>query len=103
MPNFFSVPITFATTGDQTLVTGVAAKMVQIFKILITAAGTTNLVFKDGTGGTALTGPLPFATNEQLSLPFDTTPIFFASPGNNFVVNSSTAVQVSGVVWYSQR
>ena len=91
------------STGDNTLVAGVAAKLVQVFQIFFTAAGATNLTFKDGTGGTALTGAMSFTTNQQFSLPYDKSPHVFASPGNAFVLNSSTGVQVSGVVWFTQK
>jgi hypothetical protein len=85
------------------LVTAVAGKLVQVFQIFFTSAGATNLTFKDGTGGTALTGAMSFTTNQQFSLVYDTTPHFFASPGNAFVLNSSTGVQISGVIWFTQR
>ena len=103
MPIFSQTPITFSSTGDNALITAVAGKLIQVFQIFITSAGATNLTFKDGTGGTALTGAMSFTTNQQFSLLFDTTPHFFASPGNAFVLNSSTGVQVSGVVWFTQR
>jgi hypothetical protein len=103
MPNLSIASISFTASGDNTVVAGVSEKIIQVFKLVITAAGTTNLVFKDGTAGTALTGPIPFVANEQLLLAFDTTPHFAASPGNNFVVNSSISVQVSGAVWFIQR
>jgi len=103
MPIFSSTSITFSSTGDNTLVAGVAGKLVQVFQIFFSAAGATTLQFKDGAGGTALTGAMSFTTSQQFSLPYDTTPHFFASPGNAFVLNSSTGVQVSGVIWFTQR
>jgi len=103
MPIFSQTPITFSSTGDNVLVTAVSSKLVQIFQIFFTTAGATNLQLKDGVAGTALTGAMSFTTNQQFSLLFDTTPHFFASPGNAFVLNSSTGVQVSGVVWFTQR
>lgn len=103
MPIFSQTPITFSGTGDQSLVTAVAGKLIQVFQIFFTAAGATNLTFKDGTGGTTLTGAMSFTTGQQFSLLYDTTPHFFASPGNAFVLNSSTGVQVSGTVWFTQK
>lgn len=103
MPIFSQTPITFSSTGDNALVTAVAGKLIQVFQIFFTAAGATNLVFKDGTGGTALTGAMSFTTNQQYSLPYVAVPHFFASPGNAFVLNSSTGVQVSGVLWFTQK
>lgn len=103
MPIFSQTPITFSSTGDNALVSAVSGKLIQVFQIFFTAAGATNLQFKDGVAGTALTGAMSFTTNQQFSLPYDTTPHFFASPGNAFVLNSSTGIQVSGVIWFTQR
>ena len=103
MPVFSQTPITFSATGDNALITAVAGKLVQVFQIFFTAAGATNLTIKDGVGGTALTGAMSFTTNGQLTLPYVSVPHFFASPGNAFVLNSSTGVQISGTVWYTQK
>jgi hypothetical protein len=104
MPNLSLAAINFATTGDHTLVAGVAGQIITVFKIFLVVSIAATLTFKDGTGGTALTGAMSLAANESLTFPFDTTPWFFASPGNNFVLTQTTTLaQVSGTIYYIQR
>ena len=99
-----SAAINFATAGDQTLVTGVAGQIVTVYKLFLVSSLAATLTFKDGTGGTALTGPMSIAANGSLTFPFDTTAWFFASPGNNFVLTQTTTTsQISGRIYYSQR
>ena len=101
MPNFSTAAITFNTTGDNTLVAGATGKIIQVFKLFVVVSAITNLTFKDGT--TAQSGALPMLANGSAFFAFDTTPWFFASPGNNFVLNQSGTAQVSGTIYYIQR
>jgi hypothetical protein len=94
--------INFNTAADQTLVAGVAGQIITVFKIFLVSSIAATLTFKDGT--TALTGAMSIAANGSLTFPFDTTPWFFASPGNNFVLTQTTTLsQISGRIYYSQR
>jgi hypothetical protein len=94
--------INFNTAGDQTLVAGVAGQIIQVFKIFFVVSAAATLTFKDG--GSALTGAMSFTANGSLTFAFDTTPWFFASPGNSFVLTqTTTTAQVSGRIYYSQR
>lgn len=96
--------INFATTGDNTLVAGVAGQIITVYKIFLVVTTTAvALTFKDGTAGTALTGAITPTPGTPLIFQFETTPWFFASPGNNFVLNQSGTSQVSGRIYYSQR
>jgi hypothetical protein len=101
--NFSTTAINFASAGDNTLVTGISGKIISVFKIFFVVSLPTNLIFKDGTGGTALTGAIPVPANGSLTFTFDTTPWFTASFGNNFVLNQSSTAQISGTVYYFQR
>ena len=101
MPNLSLAAINFASTGDNTLVAGVAGKIISVFKIFFVVSAATNLVFKDGT--TALTGAMSMSANGSLTFAYDSTPWFFASPGNNFVLNQSGLAQISGDIYYIQR
>jgi hypothetical protein len=102
MPNLALAAISFTATGDNTLVTGVAGKIISVYKIYLAASAATNLTFKDG-ASTTQSGAIPMAVNGQLVFVYDTTPWFFASPGNNFVLNQSGTAQVSGTIYYIQR
>ncbi len=93
--------INFASTGDNTLVTGVAGKIITVLRLFLVVSIATNLIFKDGT--TALTRAMSMSANGSLTFPYDATPYFFTSPGNNFILNQSTTAQISGEIYYFQR
>jgi hypothetical protein len=97
--------ISFTTTGDNTVIAGVAGKVITIVSMVLVSTGTTNITVKDGTGGTALSGAMPLAAGVPLVLPPDPTVDWYQSAvaGNNFVLNQSGAVQISGTVWYVQN
>lgn len=94
-----STIINFNTVGDNTVVTGVVSTTIRIFKIFLMANGVTELTFKDGTN--ALTGPM-LLTNGSIILDLDSEPWFVTSSGENFVIGSSSGVQISGRVYYTQ-
>lgn len=102
--NLSSTAINFNTAGDQTLVAGIAGQIITVYQIFFVVSAAATLTFRDGTGGTALTGAMSFTANGSLTFPFDTQPWFFASPGNNFVLTqTTTTAQVSGRIYYIQR
>jgi hypothetical protein len=102
------VQINFASSGDNTLVpaltvpagSGMRPPFMYIWSFALVIGGASNLVFKDG--GNPITGALPMLANGSINEPKTDIPHFVISPGNNFVLNSSNAVQVSGWVIYSQ-
>lgn len=89
--------INFAGAGDVAIVPD-DGKVRTIVKISFTVAGATNITFK--TGGTSRSGPYPFTANMSLVYDYDQVGWFSAAAGENFIINSSAAVQVSGTVWY---
>lgn len=102
MPDYSSVlsaPVTFAASGDNTLVAAVAGKVIKLVRIFVVAAAATNLTFKDG--AVALSGALPMTANGSVTLDLSDSPWFSTSSvSNNLILNSSAAVQVSGTVYY---
>ena len=94
-----SAIINFNTSGDNTIITGIPANTIRIFKIFLMANGVTELTVKDGT--TALTGPM-LLTNGSLTLDLDSEPWFVTSAGEHFVLGSSQNVQISGRVYFTQ-
>lgn len=95
-----SLAYTTASSGDIAAVPAVAGQIIRVYRLLLVIGGTTNITFKDGT--TALTGALPFVVNNQLLLPFDGEPWFTTSQSGQFTINGSQAVQVSGIVYFTQ-
>lgn len=93
--------ISFAGSGDNTVVAGVALKTVRIFKMFFTVASATTITFKDTTP-TSFTGAMTLNAGGSFTLDFDTEPWFLTATAKGFVITSSNAVQVSGAVWYTQ-
>lgn len=90
------VPITFSASGDTPVVAaGGAGKVTQVLALIITVAGATTITAKQGS--TALTGAMSLATGVPLNLPFTGVPYFTTAANAAFILNSSNAVQVSGM------
>lgn len=89
--------ISFAASGDNIIVGGLTSKSIKVLQFFLVMAGATNLTLKSGT--TALSGALTFLTDGTFVLDYIQLPIT-CNAADNFVINSSQAVQVSGMVWY---
>ena len=104
------IPINFVTTGDNTVVAAVAGKTIQVYGLFLVVTTTAvALTFKDGTGGTALTGPMTVSAGTPLvlGLPInaDSAPLFTTSNvANAFVIGQGAgASQVSGTCYFVQE
>jgi hypothetical protein len=93
--------INFAGGGDSIIFPGVAGLIIRVYRYFVVVGGATNLTYRDG--ATALTGPVPLAANEAMVFTLDTKAWYTCSPGNNFIINSSNPVQVSGRAYCTQR
>lgn len=96
-----SAVINTAALGDSTLIAAVAGKTIHIVDMILTVAAATTLTFKDGAA--AISGPLfAPAGGAQFILHENPNSEWFATtnPANNFVLNSTVAVQLSGIVHY---
>ena len=99
-PNTYVTAINFSSSGDNIIVSHPAAGPIHVYGIIFTVAGATNITFKNGT--TAQSGPVVFTGNgSSMTVPVNNYPIFWTDPGNDFVMNSSNAVQVSGSLYYT--
>ena len=99
----YKADLNFATSGNNTVITGVAGKRIAIDFVAIRVGGssTTTIQLKDGS--TAYGGSYEMAGHEALV--FENTfrnhdGVITLSEGQSFVVNSSDAVQVSGFARY---
>jgi hypothetical protein len=98
--------LTFATinissSGDNTVIAGVSGKIIKIYRMLMLANSSASITFKDG-ASTSLTGPMLFGGSGGMVLDFQEEPWFTTSATNDFIVNLSSAVQVSGSIYYIQ-
>ena len=95
--------ISFSASGDNTLVAGIASKIVRVYRIFLVVSAATNLTFVDGTpGGTNFDGALAMSANGGLTLDFSEEPWFVTSAGNAFVLNQSGSAQIGGCIYYQQ-
>lgn len=84
--------VSFSSSGDNTIVAGVAGQTIRVISLVLGAATQTNLTLKDG--ATARSGAIP---TTSLVLDLDSKP-FICGVGNSFVINSSVATSVGGMV-----
>ncbi|TKJ24798.1 MAG: hypothetical protein CEE41_05155 [Hadesarchaea archaeon B3_Hades] len=93
-----SAIIDFATSGDHTIVSGVAGQKIKITSLVFTVAGETNITLMDG--AVAFTGPMDFGGENEPRGMVDTQGFlpYELSEEQPFVINSSAAVQISGYV-----
>lgn len=96
-----STPISFSSSGANTIISAVTGKIVRIYRLFLVVAGATNLTMED-TASNAFSGALPMTTNGSITLDFESEPWFTTTAGNGFAMNSSSGVQVSGAVYYTQ-
>lgn len=99
LPYLSRASINFATSGDNTIVAAdTNSNRIVVYRIWLVVGGTTNLTFKDN-----LTSPaaVPLATNEGVTFDVSGEPWFITDPNTAFKINSSVAVQVSGICFYA--
>lgn len=94
--------LNFNSSGDNSAIAASTGKTIKVWKIWFTVAGAVNITFKDGTGGTALSGATVLTQNgSSMTLYYDGSPHWVTSPGNAFVMNLSSGVAVTGQVYYT--
>jgi hypothetical protein len=91
-----------ASSGDNTLVSAVAAKKIRVHSVFMVAAGAVNVRFEDGAGGTALTGQMNLATNGGFVLPFNPVGWFETTANTLLNLELSAAVSVDGSLQYTE-
>ena len=92
--------INFSAAGLNTVIPGIAGQGIWVYRYFLVVASATNLTYFDGAN--QLTGAVPLAANEAMVFTFDTRPWYECDLGNDFIINNSNAVQVSGRVYYIQ-
>jgi len=104
--------ISVSAAGDNTIIAGVAGKVITVVALILSnnVATAQNIIIKDGTGGTALSGAIALPVGSvgggpAFILPPDPTVDWFQAlvAGNSLVLNLSAATAVGGVIWYVQN
>lgn len=92
--------ISASSSGDNTIITGVAGKPIKVWQIAFTAAGAVNFIFKNGS--TAQSGAyILSASGSSTTFPYTGMPWSWTDPGNNWIINLSGAVAITGTAYYS--
>lgn len=98
-----TVGITAASSGDNTVIAGVAGKKIYVFAWNISFSGTVNAKFTDGAAGTLVSGLYYGIVNagggNAVTPPYY---LWSGTAGNALVLNLSAAVAVGGSVSYWQ-
>jgi hypothetical protein len=89
-----------ASSGDNTLVAAVASRKIRVLSLFLQSAGTVNIRFEDGAGGTALTGQMNNVVNTGFVLPFNPVGWFETSATTLLNLELSAAVSVDGCLTY---
>lgn len=89
-----------ATSGDNTLLAAVTSKKIRVLSAFLVAAGTVNVRFESGTGGTALTGQMNLVANTGFVLPYNPNGWFETASNTLLNLELSAAVSVDGCLTY---
>lgn len=90
------LPVSFSTSGNQTIVTGVSNQTIRIRSVLLTGASAVALTFLNG--AIPITGALSITA---LAFDLDDKP-WVLSPGSSFIISSGGSVDVEGAIAYTQ-
>lgn len=94
------VAIDAATRGDNTLLAAVTSKKIRVVSLFLVAAGTVNVRFESGAGGTALTGQMNLVANTGFVLPYNPGGWFETASNTLLNLALSAAVSVDGSLSY---
>ena len=89
-----------ASSGDNTLVAAVTSKKIRVLALFYVAAGSVNVRFESGAGGTALTGQMNHIANTGASLPYNPAGWFETASNTLLNMELSAAVSVDGSLVY---
>lgn len=100
--NIHSLPVNISNAGDSIVVPAVSGKLTSVVRIFLVIGGVTSLTFKDGQNPQS--GPLPLVANATFVLDMAKDRPWFQTTNvlNDLILNSSAAVQISGVIYYTR-
>lgn len=89
-----------ASSGDNTLVAAVTSKKIRVLSLFLVAAGTVNVRFESGAGGTALSGQMNLVANTGFALNYNPKGWFETASNTLLNLELSGAVSVDGSLSY---
>lgn len=97
-PGVVIAPINFAAAGDNIVIASKPGNSQTVVKMILIVSGDTILTYKRG--ATALSGPMQFSDGVSEVLDYDPIGWYTVIAGEDFIINSASAVQVSGTIYY---
>lgn len=97
-PKFAAIDV--ATSGDNTIVSGVGGKKIRVLSAFLVSAGTVTTRFESGASGTALTGQMNLVANSGYVLPFNPIGWFETAAAALLNLELSGNVSVDGALTY---
>jgi hypothetical protein len=94
------VIIDAATSGDNTILAAVTSKKIRVLSLFLVAAGTVNVRFESGAGGTALTGQMNLVANTGFVLPYNPVGWFETAATTLLNMELSAAISCDGSITY---
>ncbi len=96
-----SLPIAFSSSGDKIVITASASGPLNIYCIVFTVDNATNVKIKDSVAGDLTGSFILVANGSSFTMPMSDEPWFQIQPGSDFIINSTSAVGVGGVIWFT--
>lgn len=96
--------INFSASGATVIVAGVSSQTIRVMRIFFVNSNTTtatNITIQDSTPA-SFSGAFLLQAGGQFNGAPSGEPLWVTASGKGFQLNSSGAVQISGVVWYTQ-
>ena len=92
--------LSFATSGNNTLVSATASQTTRVFRIVLVFEGDVGIKFISGT--TDQTGVMKMKDGGSMVLDFDGEPWFVTGANEAFIANLDAAVNVRGWIQYEK-
>ena len=92
--------IDHSAVGDNIIVAGIAGNTILVYALTIVLDDATFLTVQSDS--TALTGPMDMLASGSIVLDYNRRPWYTCADGEDFILNSTSGVQLSGRVYYTQ-
>src|SRR3990172_3859434 len=96
------VVIDHAVSGDNELIAGIAGRYFVVTNFCLVAVGAVTVRFESGAGGTALTGVMSLAANQDLAPGHNPDGHFMTAKGDALNLELGGAVSVDGWLNYDE-
>lgn len=96
---YIALPVSFTASGDNTLITAMAGKVIRVYSCALT--------FPDPVDVTFMNGAVSMGEYSQITSivldPFVFSPRFVLSANTAFIINLSAALLGTGTIWYTRK